>query len=993
MMEISNNITSNADLSNHIKINNHLQINGNLSLSNHNQPEISRSQQVMLIDKSSPTFISIIFVLGTLIFVGNAMVCFAYYKVKTLRTLTNKLVISTSVSGMFVGLLFVPFFLVLDEVTRRQITDGLVVPVSSFLASFLEFSLLFNVAALTYERYVAVFCSLRYNCLVTNARINRALIVVWLVPLFLSTLPSVLPLLVDDHVRLFIFFKLYQGFLSSVLSLIILGFFAVYISVWRVSLVHIAFDRRQKLSLASTVLAEQLREFNSNMHNTDNIEGQQKYVSCFNNSSCRFRPSSSYTDSLYGGDDDTSKRPPSRKLDYCCCNIGSRFTSGCLLVFNTIFSWYQNNCRPPSYDQSMNSCYCCCFSCGYGSNRNGGRSYYGSSSIVVSCCQDDSSKRHHITSMRMEIIPSESENEIQKLRRSHDNNVTIDDDDGDIRDNDSSISEAVRVLDDYEKDNRDNDSVQNESHVCLMRRKVAVVSHGTSRGIEHRTIRGSDNFGNDTANQFYPRNNSNTITNSNTVTSSESKNNDNTKNNSPHALYTPERFPSTLSITINDDAEDLVLSQPTTPPPRRHRKRRSQNHQRRPFSESSTNTVQSPRKLSVDWQPRTHRIPYTNTGCGKNKDKRSRKISAPPAFRPWMREVIAAGGESSLLLAEGHSSREQEDFGGTSSLVRNGQQASDTNNNGNHHRRLSDPYSFSDSKNRRRRRKSSVLTTRREYRDFAMHAAVDLDKVVDQLNKIRSEMEEKRKRKSKRRKSKTTAPARQTTVALSNDKHSSPSPLLGDVENTTISRTTDDNKSDGFNSSWNSSSYTTTSYNSGNSSSYSTGSRNSPASIVSNGGCCHRNRSHNNSVKSNRSGICHLDRCNNTDCTQGQHRSRSSSSPRSRRAATRNNNKRPLQRSRVSFARCDSTSVSKLDNARSNTSTRSSLNRRNPSSTSPQQPNKTDTNNAGNAIKNQIIKGIIKKRSSNLSNTSSNCSSRHSNGIIILLYFLYILFY
>ncbi|XP_066920388.1 uncharacterized protein [Clytia hemisphaerica] len=186
------------------------------------------------------------------------MVCYAYYKVKILRTLTNKLVISTAISGMLIGVLFVPFFVVLDDVLADAIQ---VMPISSFLASFLGFSMLFNIAALTYERYVAVFRSLEYNSLVTNYRVNRALIIVWLIPLFLSTIPTIFPFMVADHASLYILFKVYQGFLSCVLSLIFVIFFVIYYKVWRTSLIHIAFDRKQRLSLASTRLSQQIHEF------------------------------------------------------------------------------------------------------------------------------------------------------------------------------------------------------------------------------------------------------------------------------------------------------------------------------------------------------------------------------------------------------------------------------------------------------------------------------------------------------------------------------------------------------------------------------------------------------------------------------------------------------------------------------------------------------------------------------------------------------------
>jgi Predicted membrane-associated HD superfamily hydrolase len=209
--------------------------------------------------KGSVSFTLVCFLIGVLIFVGNTMVCFAYYKVKMLRTLTNKLVISTSISGLLIGALFVPFFVALDDLLQA-ISRG-VIPISSFLSSFLGFSLLFNIAALTYERYIAVFRSLEYNLVITNRRVNKALFVVWTIPFFLSTIPFIFPHLINDASTLYMYFKVYQGFLSCILTFIIFIFFVVYIRVWKTSLFHIALDRKQRISLSSTKLSNQIKEF------------------------------------------------------------------------------------------------------------------------------------------------------------------------------------------------------------------------------------------------------------------------------------------------------------------------------------------------------------------------------------------------------------------------------------------------------------------------------------------------------------------------------------------------------------------------------------------------------------------------------------------------------------------------------------------------------------------------------------------------------------
>ena len=183
-------------------------------------------------------------VIGVLIFIGNIAVCFAYITVTSLRTMTNKLVISSSFAGFLVAVLFVPFYLVLDKITNA--VSSIAIPVSSLISSFTGFVTLFNVAALTYDRFIAIFCSLRYHELMTTRKVRFILVAVWGVPLALSLIPVLLANCIKESHIIRLCFKIYQGFLSTLLCIIISVVFAVYIRISVLTRRHFAYDQRFK---------------------------------------------------------------------------------------------------------------------------------------------------------------------------------------------------------------------------------------------------------------------------------------------------------------------------------------------------------------------------------------------------------------------------------------------------------------------------------------------------------------------------------------------------------------------------------------------------------------------------------------------------------------------------------------------------------------------------------------------------------------------------
>ena len=190
-------------------------------------------------------------VIGVLIFIGNIAVCFAYITVTSLRTMTNKLVVSSSFAGFLVAVLFVPFYLVLDKITNA--VSSIAIPFSSLISSFTGFVTLFNVAALTYDRFIAIFCSLRYHELMTTRKVRFILVAVWGVPLALSLIPVLLANCIKESHIIRLCFKIYQGFLSTLLCIIISVVFAVYIKISVLTRRHFAYDQRFKDSQTTSL--------------------------------------------------------------------------------------------------------------------------------------------------------------------------------------------------------------------------------------------------------------------------------------------------------------------------------------------------------------------------------------------------------------------------------------------------------------------------------------------------------------------------------------------------------------------------------------------------------------------------------------------------------------------------------------------------------------------------------------------------------------------
>lgn len=112
----------------------------------------------------------------------NILVCAMVYADKKLRTMTNYLVVSLSVSDLLVAVVFVPVYII-DHYAKTII--------GGYFVAFILLATVFNLCGVTYERYIALTRPFRYRTIVSCQKVCTIIVVSWIVPLLLSLLPLV----------------------------------------------------------------------------------------------------------------------------------------------------------------------------------------------------------------------------------------------------------------------------------------------------------------------------------------------------------------------------------------------------------------------------------------------------------------------------------------------------------------------------------------------------------------------------------------------------------------------------------------------------------------------------------------------------------------------------------------------------------------------------------------------------------------------------------
>ncbi|EDO39225.1 predicted protein, partial [Nematostella vectensis] len=118
--------------------------------------------------------------LGLISATFNLMVCLAVYKVKKLRTVTNCFVVSLSMADLLVSVVFVPVYII-DHYAKTII--------SGYLIAFMLLASIFSLAAVTYERYIALTKPFGYRMLMSRRKVSVIIGTAWMLPLVLALLP------------------------------------------------------------------------------------------------------------------------------------------------------------------------------------------------------------------------------------------------------------------------------------------------------------------------------------------------------------------------------------------------------------------------------------------------------------------------------------------------------------------------------------------------------------------------------------------------------------------------------------------------------------------------------------------------------------------------------------------------------------------------------------------------------------------------------------
>ena len=110
----------------------------------------------------------------------NILVCAMVYFNKKLRTMTNYLVVSLSVSDLLVAIVFVPVYII-DHYANTII--------GGYFVAFILLATVFNLCGVTYERYIALTRPFRYRTIMSCQKVSAIIAISWIIPLLLSLLP------------------------------------------------------------------------------------------------------------------------------------------------------------------------------------------------------------------------------------------------------------------------------------------------------------------------------------------------------------------------------------------------------------------------------------------------------------------------------------------------------------------------------------------------------------------------------------------------------------------------------------------------------------------------------------------------------------------------------------------------------------------------------------------------------------------------------------
>ncbi len=192
-----------------------------------------------MVDTSSPSFL-IHLTIAALIVFGNSSVIYLYFSERLLRKISNKFVISLAFCDLLIAIVFIPC----HEFFSEQIERAIHLPVSAYVASIVGYGSLLNLAALTYDRYVAIFDSLRYHAIITKKRVAFIMAIIWTICAFVTLLPLSWKFALSPEKDSF-FLHIYQTILTIIIIIIHIAITLVYIMIFMVNRRHLVAERRE----------------------------------------------------------------------------------------------------------------------------------------------------------------------------------------------------------------------------------------------------------------------------------------------------------------------------------------------------------------------------------------------------------------------------------------------------------------------------------------------------------------------------------------------------------------------------------------------------------------------------------------------------------------------------------------------------------------------------------------------------------------------------
>ena len=128
--------------------------------------------------------------IAVLIILTNGVVFYLFGKMKSLRTPANYFLLSLAISDIMTGLINIPLFLGLLQLSSMPSVFLVVYCISEVFHNVISFSIAYHITAITVDKYLAVVNPFG-RFLMTKKTVMKILSAVWLCSAFLGTLPAI----------------------------------------------------------------------------------------------------------------------------------------------------------------------------------------------------------------------------------------------------------------------------------------------------------------------------------------------------------------------------------------------------------------------------------------------------------------------------------------------------------------------------------------------------------------------------------------------------------------------------------------------------------------------------------------------------------------------------------------------------------------------------------------------------------------------------------